>query len=193
MTATQWGLPLELCRTQPVHGSLVYAPSRPRRPAGRWYSVKTCCPIVWGLSSCSQNLPMSRHIQVRGWSLSCFFSFLGLFGFSFFFFFFSVGVELFLQCCVNFCYTTIWISHLYTHILYNISPFTPHIPPLWVITEPWAERPVLQSSFPLAILFTHGSAYMSIFSPVSSHHPKSLPLSTRPFSPSALCPCPAQT
>ena len=39
----------------------------------------------------------------------------------------------------------------------------PHTPPspLCVITEHWAELPVLHSGFPLAIRFTHGSVYMS--------------------------------
>ena len=35
------------------------------------------------------------------------------------------------------------------------------IPALYVITEHQAELPVLYSSFPLAIYFTHGSIYIS--------------------------------
>ena len=57
------------------------------------------------------------------------------------------------------------------------------VPPLYVTTELWAELPVLHSSFPLAIYFTHGSVHRSI--PTSQFTP--LPLlhqsvSTCPFS-----------
>ena len=48
---------------------------------------------------------------------------------------------------------------MHTHI--SLPPSTPPhpIPPLQVITESWAELPVLYSSFPLAICFTCGSVY----------------------------------
>ena len=36
------------------------------------------------------------------------------------------------------------------------------IPTLWVVTECQAGRPVLHSSFPLAVYFTHGSVYTSM-------------------------------
>ena len=65
-----------------------------------------------------------------------------------------------LQCCVSFCGTTQWISSVCTYI-----PFLPRpapIPPLSVITEHWAELPVLHSSFPLAI-FAQASVFISSF------------------------------
>ena len=54
--------------------------------------------------------------------------------------------------CVNFCYTTKWISYLY-------------ISPLELASHPSSqstELSSLYSSFPLAICFTHGSVYMSM-------------------------------
>ena len=54
------------------------------------------------------------------------------------------------------------VNQLYVNI-YPIPlepPYDPHIPPLWVITEHRTELPVLHSSFPLAIYFTHGRVYM---------------------------------
>ena len=49
------------------------------------------------------------------------------------------------------------------------------IPPTWVIKEQQAELPVPYTSFPLAIYFTHGSAYMSMllfqFIPPSPSYP----------------------
>ena len=36
------------------------------------------------------------------------------------------------------------------------------MPPLWIVTEHWAELPVLYGSFPLAIYFTYGNAHVSV-------------------------------
>ena len=59
------------------------------------------------------------------------------------------------------------ISYMYTHIPSPLSlPLTPAIPPLQVIIEHRAE---LDSSFPPAICFTHGSVYKSMLH--SSIHP----------------------
>ena len=52
-------------------------------------------------------------------------------------------------------------ANLYPLLLGPPSYLTP-IPPLCVITEHRAKLPVLSSSFPLAIYFTHGSVYMSV-------------------------------
>ena len=49
-----------------------------------------------------------------------------------------------------------WVSSMYTCILFLLD-IPPSIPPLSVLTDPWAELPVLYSSFPLAIYFTHGT------------------------------------
>ena len=71
-----------------------------------------------------------------------------------------------LQSCAGFCYRAIQISHIYMY------PFplklTTHtlILRLYVVTEHQAGLPVLYSSFPLAIYFTHGSARQSHFSRV---------------------------
>ena len=56
----------------------------------------------------------------------------------------------------------------------------PPLSPFYIITECQAELPVLCSSFPLAICFTHGSVYMSAL--LSQF----IPLSLSPFS----CPFP---
>ena len=48
------------------------------------------------------------------------------------------------------------------HILSFLN--LPHTPPplLWVVTEPRAGLPVLHSSFPLAVCFTRGNAFISV-------------------------------
>ena len=73
------------------------------------------------------------------------------------------GTVIALQCCVTFCSIAMWIGHVY------ISP------PSWVSLQPpppphpsrssqsWAQLPVLYVSFPLALCFTHGHAFVSIF------------------------------
>ena len=84
-----------------------------------------------------------------------------------------------LQCClisaVQQCGSALCI-----HIpppLWASLPLTP-IPPCWVITEHWAQLPVVYSSFPQAICFIQGSVYMSMWlcqfiltSPSSPSHP----------------------
>ena len=50
-------------------------------------------------------------------------------------------------------------ANLYPLLLGPPSYLTP-IPPLCVITEHRAKLPVLSSSFPLAVYFTHGSVYI---------------------------------
>ena len=62
----------------------------------------------------------------------------------------TVGV----QCCVRFLCTPMCISDMYAYRSLLLS-LPPHHPIPWVITQHWAERPVLYSSFPLAICFTH--------------------------------------
>ena len=54
--------------------------------------------------------------------------------------------------CFSFCWTMKWISYMYTYMssLLDVPP-TPHpIPPTQVITEHWAELPMLYSRFPLS-------------------------------------------
>ena len=70
-----------------------------------------------------------------------------------------------LQCCVGFCCTTTAISH---NCIYISSPSwaslpPPPIPPLWASTEYQAGFPVLYSSFPLAIYFTHCLYFKLVF------------------------------
>ena len=61
-------------------------------------------------------------------------------------------------CVVVFCHTTTWISlkHAPSFPLETPSHYT-SIPSLYVITEHWAELPMLHSSFLLAIFFIHGN------------------------------------
>ena len=69
-----------------------------------------------------------------------------------------------LKCCVSFCCTTKWISHMYTYIssLLDLPPTPLRIPPFLVTTEHQAELPALLISFPLAIRLIHGSTHTSI-------------------------------
>ena len=67
-----------------------------------------------------------------------------------------------------------WISQVYTYI-----PFHPTvIQSLQVITKHWAKLPVLHSSLPLGIYFTHGNLYRSVL--ISQFNPSfsSLPVPT---------------
>ena len=79
-----------------------------------------------------------------------------------------------LQRCVSFCCSTC-ISCMYTYIssLLSLPPNLLPITPLQVITEHPAELPVPDSSFPLAVCFTHGSGYMPML--LSIHPTFSLP------------------
>ena len=52
--------------------------------------------------------------------------------------------------------------YVYTCPLPLEPPSRTLVPPLWVITEHRAELPVLYSSFPLAICFTHGDVYINM-------------------------------
>ena len=63
------------------------------------------------------------------------------------------------QCCVDFCRTTRWISHKYTYIPLPLEPFFhPHpIPPLQVVTEYQVGCSVLYNNFPLDIYFTYSN------------------------------------
>ena len=70
-----------------------------------------------------------------------------------------------LQCCVNFCYMTTWISYKYAYIIsfLDLPPtrLGHHRAPSWA--------PVLYTSFPVAIYFTHGIHICQCFSLNSSH------------------------
>ena len=86
-----------------------------------------------------------------------------------------------LWCCVSFCCTTKWVTHLYP-----LSLGSPHpIAPMHVAAEHWDEPPVIFIRFLLAIYLTQGSVYMS--TPISQFSPPSFPqlMSTHPFSMSA--------
>ena len=65
---------------------------------------------------------------------------------------------------VGFCHITTWTSHKYTcaSSLLNLPPTPDSIPALQVVTEPWAELPILYSVFPLAIYFMCGNMYVSV-------------------------------
>ena len=52
--------------------------------------------------------------------------------------------------------------YVYSYRLPFEPPSHASVPPLYIITGPQTELPLLHTSFPLAICFTHGSVYMSI-------------------------------
>ena len=58
------------------------------------------------------------------------------------------------------CCSAAWVSHNYSSVPPSWTSFPTHIPALEVITEYQAELPVLNSGFPRAISFTHGSVWM---------------------------------
>ena len=78
----------------------------------------------------------------------------------------SLGILFFLEynCFAMLCWFLVYkVNQLdvYTYLL-PLGPSSKRsIPPLQIITEHWAELPVLYSSFPLAVCFTHESVYMS--------------------------------
>ena len=118
-----------------------------------------------------------------GGALNCLDQSPGIWLFVFLILFYFYWSIIALQRCVSFCCTVKWISCMYTYIpsLLHLPPTLP-IPPLWVITEPWAELPVMYSRFPLAIYFTHGSVFMpNLISQFIPPSPSS-PMSTRLFS-----------
>ena len=92
------------------------------------------------------------------------------------FFFFSLN-PIASQCCISFCYLSVWISCMYTYIfsLSSLPPSNPHPTPLDPHRAPsWA--PCANSSIPLAIHFTHASVYMAmLFSLFIPSSPSRLP------------------
>ena len=73
-----------------------------------------------------------------------------------------------LQRYVSFHHTTKWISHTYLYI--PLPPKPPShlpIPTRQVITEHWAEPPVLYSSFPLAVF--HMVVYIHVIANLPIH------------------------
>ena len=47
------------------------------------------------------------------------------------------------------------VPGIHVPALLNLPPTSHPIPPLWVVTKPQVELPVLHSNFPLAIYFTY--------------------------------------
>ena len=96
-----------------------------------------------------------------------------------------------LQTFVVFC--QMWISHRYTYIpsLFNLSPISLPIPPLYVDTELLLEFPEPHSKFPMAIYFTYGNVSfhvtLAIHLTLSSHLSMSISLFYMSVSP--LLPC----
>ena len=74
-----------------------------------------------------------------------------------------------LQCCVSFCCTATWISHMYAYI-----PSLLNSPPTHSPSHPSRSSRSTELSFLLVIYFTHDSLYMSMllsqFVPPSPSH-----------------------
>ena len=132
-----------------------------RSPAGN----STPCPrrTLPLVSSCCSTVPFSHPPPLQAGKLPVFFKpCLGIIFFfpDFFLFFFWRIIAS--QCYVGFYYTMKWINCMYTYIpsFLDLPPNPPPHPQ--AISEHRAELPVLYSSFPLAVSFTHGSVYMSL-------------------------------
>lgn len=54
--------------------------------------------------------------------------------------------------CINFLWTTMWISYVY---IYPLPPTSSPIPPFWASTRRLVELPMLCSGFPLAVSNSH--------------------------------------
>ena len=85
------------------------------------------------------------------------------FFFSFLFFFLNQRIIV-LKCCIDFCRTTMQISHTYTYIpcLLSLPPIHPHPATLGLHRACLTQLPVLYNSFLLAIYLTLDGVYMSI-------------------------------
>ena len=64
-----------------------------------------------------------------------------------------------LQCCVDFCHTSTWISQRYTQVpsLLNLLPTSP----FQVAIEHQVDLPASYSKFPLSLYFTYGNVPVS--------------------------------
>ena len=61
------------------------------------------------------------------------------------------------------------LAHIFSSLPLELPSHILPIQSFWVITEHRAKLPVLYGNFPLAVYFTHGSVYMSVYSLSSSH------------------------
>lgn len=72
-----------------------------------------------------------------------------------------------LQCCIGFCYKTMWIRYkdryTHTHTMCIESPSHSHYPTPFDPRRPLSWAPVWYRSCPLAIHGPHGSVHVSVF------------------------------
>ena len=91
-------------------------------------------------------------------------------------FFFSLIFLLEDSCFIVLCWFLPYISMSKPQVYLCPLPLEPpsHSPPLWVVTQHWAELPVSHSNFPPALSFTYGRVYVSMlpsqFVPPSPSH-----------------------
>ena len=142
-------------------------------PHPPWWRLRVPCPSSWELQtplvpSSQTAIFQPKCLQLESftflWALS---NFSELWAFSFLF---SLKKKKTinwrtsaLQCCVDFCHTSTWISHRYTFVpsLLNLPPTSNPIPPLSVVTKYQAEFPASYSNSPLALRSTYGSVHAS--------------------------------
>ena len=139
----------------------------------RWLQTHQRPVLMCGCSSEDRQWVITAQLVSLTFCKACFDYVSNAAYYHYFFFYWSIVA---LQCCVSSGWTTEGISSTCTYSPYPLSlPLTqPPIPPISVITEPWAELPVRCIRFPLAVCFAHDTGHTSVLLS------QSIPLSSSP-------------